>query len=210
MRIKAMAVPFLAAFIALAGVPIRAQVAPSASGGNGWPLVTGAGFSDFSLDWNPDDRMEGVTVWAGWNFRHLPSRLDGIGLELEGRDLNLGRPSNLTKMRQDTALGGPIYTWKRYERLHPYGKWLMGLGSIDFPDTINPIIPTTREPSLLPAEGWTTVWATTSLCAPTTNISSGASSSAPTTSIPAASPLAQRTASAALATRVFSAEAFKG
>ena len=35
-------------------------------------------------------------------------------------------------MRHDTAEGGPTYTWRRLRKFQPYGKYLMGIGSIDF------------------------------------------------------------------------------
>jgi opacity protein-like surface antigen len=36
-------------------------------------------------------------------------------------------------MRQDTGLGGAIYDWNRYRKFRPYAKYLVGVGSIDFP-----------------------------------------------------------------------------
>jgi hypothetical protein len=87
--------------------------------------------------------MEGVTLWIDWIPRLPgPSFLRGIGVEVEGRDINYGLPASLsdaelhdtgTNMRQDTGLGGVIYTVRRYSRVHPYGKAMAGLGSIDFP-----------------------------------------------------------------------------
>jgi hypothetical protein len=79
-----------------------------------------------------------------WNLQRLrgPGVLRGLGVELEGRDINFALPAVLsnsavgdsgTNLRQDTALGGVIYHWRRYRRVRPYGKVLAGLGSIDFP-----------------------------------------------------------------------------
>jgi hypothetical protein len=36
-------------------------------------------------------------------------------------------------MRQDTGEGGAIYAWNHYRNFRPYGKFLAGIGSIDFP-----------------------------------------------------------------------------
>ena len=124
------------------------QVVPSAETG-GLPLVVGAGVSGFNIDWGQDAfgrtrYMEGVTLWVEWGLTRLPGprALRGLGVEVEGRDIDFGLPASLsnaemhdtgTNMRQDTGLGGVIYTWRRYRLIRPYGKALAGLGSIDFP-----------------------------------------------------------------------------
>jgi hypothetical protein len=138
----------LAALVFVAAIPVVAQVVPSAEQG-GLPIVAGAGASAFNIDWGQDAfgqvrYMEGVTVWVDWNLTYLhgPGFLKGLGVELEGRDIDFGLPASLsnaelfdkgTNMRQDTALGGVIYTVRRFHRVHPYGKALAGIGSIDFP-----------------------------------------------------------------------------
>ena len=76
--------------------------------------------------------MEGITAWADVGIPHIPNFLNGFGIELEGRDINIGRPSGISRMRQDTFEGGPIYTWRHYRRVQPYAKYLIGIGSIDF------------------------------------------------------------------------------
>lgn len=120
----------LAALFLAAAIPVFSQVAPAATEG-GLPLVVGAGFSDFYSDWN--GRLAGPTVWVDWNFYHGPSFLHGFGIEVEGRDLNYGRTGGVPNLRQDTAEGGAIYTWRHYRNFHPYAKYLIGFGSIDFP-----------------------------------------------------------------------------
>jgi hypothetical protein len=138
----------LTALILATALPLSAQVVPSAQAG-GLPLVAGLGAARFNMDCGPfyydaTCYMNGITVWIDWNFIRLPGPplLHGFGLEVEARDLNLGRPSFLSNtllqdtgsnLRQDTAAGGVIYHWRRYRRLRPYGKALLGLGSIDFP-----------------------------------------------------------------------------
>lgn len=132
MRWKVPFIPVLATLFVIGAIPAVAQVTRAGYQQHG-PLVVGGGISDFSLDFGPSRRMLGVTAWADWNFRRLPSVFSGLGLEAEGRDINFNRPSSLTRMRQDTLLGGVIYTWRRYPRFQPYGKYLVGIGSIDFP-----------------------------------------------------------------------------
>lgn len=135
MRLKLIPELISAALFVAVILPVRAQVAPAAEQG-GIPVVVGAGFSDFGTDYGPaGTRMEGISAWVDFYPRGLPAVLHGLGVEAEGRDINFGRPSSLTKMRQDTAVIGPIYAWNRYRNFRPYGKFLAGVGSIDFPGT---------------------------------------------------------------------------
>ncbi len=130
---------FTALFL-ITGFPAFSQTVPAAREG-GLPIVVGVGISDFDLDYGQDNgserRMEGVSAWVDWNFYRAPSLLRGLGIEAEGRDIDFGRPSSLeafpSKMRQSTALGGAIYTVRHYRNFHPYAKFLMGIGSINFP-----------------------------------------------------------------------------
>lgn len=147
MTLKRTAAAMAAVFLA-AALPALAQVVPSAEAG-GLPLVVGAGASRFNTDCGPYVNgatcyVNGVTVWVDWNLVRLPgpSFLHGLGIELEGRDLDFGVPAFLSNtylgdsgsnMREDTGLAGVIYTWRHYRKVHPYGKVLAGLGSIDFP-----------------------------------------------------------------------------
>jgi len=137
----------LATIFLIATLPALAQVVPSATQG-GLPLVVGAGYSGFNIDWGQDAfgqvrYMEGMTYWVDWNLTHLPGPdfLKGLGVELEARDINMGLPASLSdaelydkgiNMRQITGLGGVIYTVRRFRRVHPYGKAFAGLGHINF------------------------------------------------------------------------------
>lgn len=124
---------FAALLFVAAAWPTQAQVSPSATKG-GIPILVGAGFSNFGFpDWGPGVRMDGITAWLDFYPRSLPWKLQGLGIEAEGRDLNFGRPTNFTQLRHDTALVGPIYAWDRYVKFHPYAKFLAGIGSVDFP-----------------------------------------------------------------------------
>jgi opacity protein-like surface antigen len=122
---------FLAALFLVAAIPVQSQVVPAATEG-GIPLEVGAGFSDYAVDWGPV-RMQGGGIWIDYNFYRIPSFLRGIGVEAEAHDISLARPSGMpSNFRQDTAGGGAIYTWRHYHNLHPYGKFIVGFGSIDF------------------------------------------------------------------------------
>jgi hypothetical protein len=128
-----------AAFFLTASIPAFSQVVPAATGsGSSLPLVVGGGISDFDLDWGEGRRMAGFSAWVDWNFDRVPRVLRGIGIEAEGHDINLARPSSLTKLRQDTGLGGVTYHYRHFRNIDPYVKMMGGIGSIDFPSK-NPL-----------------------------------------------------------------------
>ena len=134
MRLK---LPLKLIFVALfitAVFPTYSQVTPAARQGS-VPIVVGAGFSDFSIDWGPGRRMEGISAWVDWYPNRMPTDLNGLGIEAAGHDINYGLPAGISKMRQDTGEVGPIYAWDHYRNFRPYVKYLLGIGSIDFPPT---------------------------------------------------------------------------
>ena len=126
----------LAALVICASNLVFSQVVPEIGHpGKGLPLSVGIAYSTYDTDWNQPlsgGRISGGTLWADYNFYRLPPLLDGFGIEVEGRDLNFDRTGSDPKMRQDTVEGGVIYTTHFYRRFHPYGKFLVGDGSIDF------------------------------------------------------------------------------
>ena len=134
MRLKLPLKLILAVLFVVAVFPAHSQVTPAARQGS-VPIVVGAGFSDFSLDWGPGKRMEGISAWVDWYPNRMPAALHGLGIEAAGHDINYGLPAGFTRMRQDTGLGGLIYSWNRFHNFRPYVKYLAGVGSIDFPNT---------------------------------------------------------------------------
>jgi opacity protein-like surface antigen len=131
MRLKLTPKLILTALFVAVVLPVYSQVSPAARQG-GPPFVVGGGVSDFSIDYGPGKRMLGITAWADWYPNNLPGVLNGLGIEVTGHDINYDRPGGIGRMRQDTGLGGPIYTWDRYRNFRPYIKYVMGIGSIDF------------------------------------------------------------------------------
>jgi len=125
----------IAGFFLTAALPSISQVAPSATQG-GFPLSVGVGYTEFYSDWSGN--ISGAAIWADWTFYHVPRLLQGIGLEIEGRDLNYNRNGDEPKLRMDTAAGGPVFHYRRFRRVQPYVKFLAGLGSHDFNDPYNP------------------------------------------------------------------------
>lgn len=133
MRCKSIVMPVFVLILIGAALPARSQVTYSAEEGM-LPFTVGLGASDFLLDWGTTHpRMAGITLWADWRLGSVPAPLRGLGLEFEGRDVNWATPRSLPGHRMDTALAGPIYEWRRAGRVRPLGKFLMGIGSIDYP-----------------------------------------------------------------------------
>jgi opacity protein-like surface antigen len=96
------------------------------------PITFGVGVSSFEPDFDAG-RILGGSLWIDYNPQWLPGRLNGLGLEVEGRDLSFDRaadqPGNL---REDVASGGAIYAWNHYRFVRPYGKFLAGFGNVDY------------------------------------------------------------------------------
>lgn len=133
MRRKCLFVWMVVLFFISAAVSARSQVTYAAQEGK-LPFTVGVGLSNFSDDWGvTNPRQLGITAWVDWRIPHLPSKLEGLGIEAEGRDINYATPSSIPGHRMDTGLGGAIYEWRRKGSIRPFGKFLMGIGSIDFP-----------------------------------------------------------------------------
>ena len=120
----------LAALLALGALPLVGQVVPAAEAG-GLPIVAGAGVSGFNIDWGHDAfgrtrYMEGATLWIDWNLTRLPgpSLLRGLGVELEGRDINYGLPASLSNTElQDTGKGiAPEIVDRLFQAFATHGK----------------------------------------------------------------------------------------
>jgi len=110
-----------------ATVPVFSQVVPSAEEGS-LPFSAGGGYSNYNVDWG-GSRMDGGTLWIDYNANFL---IPGLGLEAEARDISLNRGSNPQNLREDTAAVGAFYTWRHFRNFRPYGKYLYGLGSVDY------------------------------------------------------------------------------
>jgi opacity protein-like surface antigen len=119
----------LAALFVTAAIPVTSQVVPAATQG-GWPLEVGGGVADYYPEL-ANYYLKGPTAWIDVApFRH-PQLLHGLGLEGEARDLNYGQPAN-SRLRLYTFGGGPIYTWRHFRNFHPYGKFAVDYGAMDF------------------------------------------------------------------------------
>ncbi len=143
--------PSIVAVLFVATV-VPAQTVPAARQG-GVPIVVGAGMSDFSIDWGPGQRMVGISAWADWLPNSLPGVMRGLGIEAVGHAIDNSRPAGIPTMRQDTGLGGPIYTFVPHRGFRPYIRYVLGIGSIDFPAFPNAPKSYTHDTFLVTAPG---------------------------------------------------------
>jgi hypothetical protein len=89
MRFKVFLSSAVAVSLLTAAIPIFSQVVPQAKE-TGLPFTLGAGVSSFDVDWG-HGRMLGGTLWADWHPSRIPSLLNGLGVEVEARDISLNR-----------------------------------------------------------------------------------------------------------------------
>jgi hypothetical protein len=141
MRFKLFVLLILTVSLFAAAYPAFSQVVPAATSGGNLPLSIGIGPSGYNPDWG-HGRMYGGTFWIDYYPGMLPSFLHGLGVEAEARDISLDRHPNpgqkylswsgQENTREDTAGGGVIYSWRHFRNFHPYGKFLISDGSVDF------------------------------------------------------------------------------
>jgi opacity protein-like surface antigen len=139
MRIKLFLLPLVATLLLIASHSALSQTIPAASE-NYPPYVLGVAFSNYDLGYNSSKyiipygsgRMSGGTLWAELYPFTVSSKLHGLGLAVEARDLSLSHSSSSFLTREDTAAGGLIYRSSQFHTLRPYAKATYGLGSVDF------------------------------------------------------------------------------
>ena len=108
-----------------------AQVTPAAKV-SGLPISISVGVSDYDLDYGPSRRMQGLVIRGGYEFFH------GVGIDVDARTIFMNTPSPLTRMQQNTFLGGVYYEVPHPWRVRPFVRWGGGLGTIEFPSK-NPL-----------------------------------------------------------------------
>lgn len=117
----------LAGLLTLLTLPGLAQVAPAVKV-SGLPIGIGVGLNDYSIDYGPGRRMLGISAWGDYNIFH------GLGIEVEGMSIFADRPSEIQpQMKQNSIKGGVIYKAHPVWGIHPYAKFLGGVGEIYFP-----------------------------------------------------------------------------
>lgn len=90
----------------------------------------GAGLTSWDPDWG-NGRMVGIAAWGDF-CPALPSYLDGLGVELEARDVAWHRDNQPANYKQATIGAGPIYEWRRFEAIRPYGKFLIDYARMSY------------------------------------------------------------------------------
>jgi opacity protein-like surface antigen len=116
----------LTVMLASTGGKLVAQVAPAARVG-GRAIGIGAGVSDYYLDYGPGRRMQGLVARASLGIFH------GLGVDGNARTIFMDTPLSLTRMQQNTFLGGVYYEAKPIFRARPFVRMAAGLGTIEFP-----------------------------------------------------------------------------
>jgi opacity protein-like surface antigen len=121
----------LAAFFACATYSAFAQAVPPATERKS-PWAIGAGISGYNPDYG-HGHLLGGTLWIDYTLTKVPSLLQGLALEVEARDLNYDKTApNESALRQDTAGGGVIYSWRHFVKFRPYAKLLAEYGNTDY------------------------------------------------------------------------------
>ena len=124
----------------------NAQVAPAAYT-DGRPIGVGIGISGYSLDYGPGRWMEGPVV------RGSVGLWRGLGIDGSARAIFIGTPSELTRMQQNTFLGGIYYEGPTTFHLRPFVRAAAGLGTIEFPSR-NPLYTRDSYSVFAPAAGF--------------------------------------------------------
>ena len=109
---------------------LLAQAAPAIRGGIP-PLNVGGFYSNFHSDYTPN-RLGGLGVYVDWDLFSKWMRGGTLGAEGEARWLRFNQQLG---SHEDNYLIGGRYS-RRYGRLRPYAKFLVGLGRFEFPENI--------------------------------------------------------------------------
>jgi opacity protein-like surface antigen len=118
---------WLALLLAPMGASLaHAQAAPSAFR-DAASIWVGVDYSNYhaSFPYASGIRMTGMGGFADWNFT-------GGHIGVEGR-ANFLRWGGFYDTTESSYLAGPRYMFLRWHRLQPYGKALIGVGSIHYP-----------------------------------------------------------------------------
>ena len=117
----------LAGLLTFFTFPGFAQVAPAVKIG-GLPLGVGVGINDYNVDYGPGRRELGISAWGDYNLFH------GLGLEVEGISIFGDRPKEISpQLKLNSIKAGVIYKAHPFFGIHPYAKFLGGVGEIYFP-----------------------------------------------------------------------------
>ncbi len=129
--------PVLAALALSVASTAFSQVVPAATTTSGLPISVGAGVSDFNRSFDSGSDL-GDKLWIDFGLP-LPQRLHGLGIEAEGEQVGI-HPAAQDKdgIREEVGSAGAIYSPYDFHKVHPYVKFLLGYGNVDYPTTAGP------------------------------------------------------------------------
>ena len=150
MSLKLVCRLFLVAALISATSSVFSQTTYDASEGK-LPLSAGGGISIFDPYYAqgpaPDDtnrpgsgrgQMWGGTAWADVGIRYGAPWIHAFSVEGEYRSIFAGGNTGQQDLKESTFAGGLTYTVRRWRLFHPYGKFLAGIGSVDFAPEVEP------------------------------------------------------------------------
>jgi len=129
--------PVLAALALSVASTAFSQVVPAATTTGGFQVSVGAGVSDFNRSFGSGSDL-GDKFWIDFGLP-VPQRLHGLGIEAEGAQVGV-HPHAQDKdgIREEVASAGVIYSPYDFHKLHPYAKFLLGFGNVDYPVNLVP------------------------------------------------------------------------
>lgn len=72
---------------------------PASGGGQSARLTLGAGYSNFTMDWGPSHRSDGISAWL--DYYPFDGAAKNLGIEAEGRTSQWRNP--IPQLREDTG-----------------------------------------------------------------------------------------------------------
>ena len=125
----------LAVLLLSTAMPALAQVVAQGNSSS-MPYYVGGGYSRFSPDWGPGRTIDGLNVYAGMTFYHVPLHLSGIGVEGEWRNIFFNHSTspnyNINTVSESTIGGGVNYKLLHWARYRPYAKYLFESGKATY------------------------------------------------------------------------------
>jgi opacity protein-like surface antigen len=115
-----------AAALSASSAALLGQAAPAVRSGLP-PLTAGGYYSNFHSDFTPN-RLGGAGVYVDWDLFRQLGRVGRLGVEGEARWLRFNQQEG---SYEDNYLVGPRLS-RRYGKLVPYAKFLMGAGELEF------------------------------------------------------------------------------
>jgi opacity protein-like surface antigen len=134
----------LVLFFVSASIAINAQTVYHAEEGK-LPLSLGGGVSNFDpyfaqaplpndliISGGGQGRMWGAAGWADAGIRFGPAWVHPLNLELQYRSIFAGSSATHQNVVENNYGGGVTYNWYHYRNFHPYAKYIIGFGTVNF------------------------------------------------------------------------------